>query len=142
MMMNLEEYRKLPEFLSVNELASLFRDVLNDFSSNKIDKNVFLQILSQLMDRQVLTYELLHADIRANVDGVLCDLWNTESYDDVDIILSIVVNLGLKKCFQKIKDSISQRQDIDKAILQEIQETINEVGENILNPYHGLENFK
>ncbi|WP_342514045.1 hypothetical protein MKY34_04595 [Sporosarcina sp. FSL K6-1522] len=140
--MNLEEYRKLPDFLSVSELASLFRDVLNDFSFNKIDKNEFLQILSQLMDRQVMTYELLNADIRDNVDGVLCDLWNTESYDDVDIILSIVVNLGLKNCFQKIKDSISQRQVIDKVILQEIQETINEVGEDILNPYHGLEKFK
>ncbi len=39
--------------------------------------------------------------------------------------LSIVVNLGLKNGFQKIKDSISRRQDIDKAILLEIQETIN-----------------
>lgn len=141
-MRNLEEYQTLPDFLSARELALLFQDVLNDFSVHKIDKSEFLQVLSQLMDRQVMTYELLHTDIRDRIDGVLCDLWNTESYDDVDIILSLVVNLGLKKCFQKIKDSIDQRQDIDRAILHEIQETINEVGENILNPYHGLENFK
>ncbi|WP_244310742.1 hypothetical protein [Paenibacillus ottowii] len=69
-------------------------------------------------------------------------MWNTDSYDDVDIILSIVVNLGLKNCFQKIKDSINQDKDIDELILKEIIETIDEVGGNISNPYHSLERFK
>lgn len=32
--------------------------------------------------------------------------------------------------------------DIDKAILDEIKETIDEVGENIFNPYYSLGKFK
>lgn len=99
--MNLEEYENLPDVLPVETLALMFQDVLNDFKQKKIDKTNFLFILSQLMDRQVMTYELLESEVRNNIDMVLCELWNTDSYDDVDIILSIVVNLGLKNCFQK-----------------------------------------
>ncbi|MFJ3388370.1 hypothetical protein [Lysinibacillus sp. NPDC086135] len=69
-------------------------------------------------------------------------MWNTDSYDEVDIILSIVVNLGLEICFNKIKESLQRYKDIDKAILDEIKETIDEVGENILNPYYSLGKFE
>ncbi|ERI09032.1 hypothetical protein [Aneurinibacillus aneurinilyticus] len=140
--MNLEEFEKLPDVLPVETLALMFQDVLNDFVLKKIDKKNFLLILSQLMDRQVMTYELLESEVRNNVDMVLCRLWNTDSYEDVDIILSIVVNLGLKNCFQKIKESINQDKDIDELILKEILETIDDVGDNILNPYYDLEKFK
>ncbi len=60
----------------------------------------------------------------------------------MDIILSIVVNLGLKNCYEKIKNSVNQNKKIDKLILEEILEAIEDVGENILNPYHDLEQFK
>ncbi|MDM5154756.1 hypothetical protein QUF88_13255 [Bacillus sp. DX1.1] len=140
--MNLEEYENLPDVLPVETLALMFQDVLNDFKQKKIDKTNFLFILSQLMDRQVMTYELLESEVRNNIDMVLCELWNTDSYDDVDIILSIVVNLGLKNCFQKIKYYINQDKNIDDLILKEILETIDEVGGNISNPYYDLERFK
>ena len=140
--MSIEEIEKLSDVLPMEVLALLFQNVLNEFEIIKIDKREFLLILSQLTDRQVMTYELLESEIRNNIDEVLCKLWNTESYEDVDIILSIVVNLGLKNCFQIIKDSIHQNKNINEIILNEIIETIDEVGENILNPYHGLEKFK
>ncbi|MDZ5610561.1 hypothetical protein U2I54_27015 [Bacillus pseudomycoides] len=139
--MNLEEYENLPDVLPAETLVLMFQDVLNDFKQKKIDKTSFLLILSQLMDRQVMTYELLESGVR-NIDMVLCELWNTDSYDDVDIILSIVVNLGLKNCFQKIKDYINQDKNIDDLILKKILETIDEVGDNISNPYYDLERFK
>ncbi|MCL6605226.1 MAG: hypothetical protein K6T94_20370 [Paenibacillus sp.] len=140
--MSIEEIEKLSDVLPIETLALLFQNVLNELEIIKIDKREFLLILSQLTDRQVMTYELLESEIRNNIDEVLCKLWNTESYEDVDIILSIVVNLGLKNCFQKIKDSIQQNKNINEIILNEIIETIDEVGENISNPYHGLEKFK
>ncbi|UMR34568.1 hypothetical protein MJ749_18040 [Paenibacillus polymyxa] len=140
--MNLKEIEILPDVLPTETLALMFQNVLNEFDSGKIEKKDFLLILSQLTDRQVMTYELLEIEVRNSIDKMLCRLWNTDSYDDVDIILSIVVNLGLKNCFQKIKDSINQDKDIDELILKEIIETIDEVGENISNPYHALERFK
>ncbi|MED4532563.1 hypothetical protein ABET51_09175 [Metabacillus fastidiosus] len=93
--MNLEEFEKLPDVLPVETLALMFQDVLDSFELKNIEKMDFLLILSQLMDRQVMSYELLESEVRNNVDLVLCRLWNTHSYEDVDIILSIVVNLGL-----------------------------------------------
>lgn len=48
-----------------------------------------------------------------------------DSYEDVDIILSIVVNLGLEDCFTTIKQSIIQNKKIDDMILNEIIETID-----------------
>ncbi|MEC2077033.1 hypothetical protein [Metabacillus fastidiosus] len=140
--MNLEEFEKLPDVLPVETLALMFQDVLDNFELKNIEKRDFLLILSQLMDRQVMTYELLESEVRNNVDLVLCRLWNTDSYEDVDIILSIVVNLGLKNCFGEIEESIDQDKDIDKLILKEILETIEVVGDNILNPYYDLERFE
>ncbi|KAF6563629.1 hypothetical protein G9G63_12895 [Paenibacillus sp. EKM202P] len=140
--MDHKEIEKLPDVLPTETLALMFQNVLNEFDTGKIEKEDFLLILSQLTDRQVMTYELLEIEVRNSIDKVLHRLSNTDSYDDVDIILSIVVNLGLKNCFQKIKDSINQDKDIDELILKEIIETIDEVGGNISNPYHSLERFK
>ncbi|KZE71822.1 hypothetical protein A9P44_04860 [Paenibacillus polymyxa] len=140
--MDHKEIENLPYLLPTETLALMFQYVLNEFDTGKIEKKDFLLILSQLTDRQVMTYELLEIEVRNSIDKVLHRLWNTDSYDDVDIILSIVVNLGLKNCFQKIKDSINQDKDIYELILKEIIETIDEVGGNISNPYHSLERFK
>ena len=140
--MNLEEIEKLPDIMPTTELTLMFHNVIIEFASENIVKQEFLLILSQLTDRQVMTYELLENETRKQVDETLCSLWNTESYEDVDIILSIVVNLGLENCFAKIKESINQNEKIDEMILNEILETIDEVGENISNPYHDLERYK
>lgn len=140
--MKLEEIERLPDRMSADELVLLFKKVLIEIESENIEKQEFLLILNQLTDRQVMTYELLENGVRKHVDKILCRLWNTDSYEDVDIILSIVVNLGLEDCFTTIKQSIIQNKKIDDMILNEIIETIDEVGENIANPYHDLENMK
>lgn len=140
--MDINEIKNLPDRIPTDTLISMFQNVLFQFRNNEIEKDSFLLILSQLTDRQVMTYELLKSDIRNDIDITLSRLWNTDSYDDVDIILSIVVNLGLEICFNKIKESLEHYKDIDKLILEEIQGTIDEVGDNISNPYYSLEKFK
>lgn len=140
--MNLQEIESLPDILPTETIALMFQNALNKFGNNKIEKKEFLLILSQLTDRQVMTYELLKSEVRNNIDQTLSKLWNTDSYDEVDIILSIVVNLGLGNCFHKIKEAIKHSKDIDELILTEILETIAEVGENISNPHHSLERFR
>lgn len=139
--MDINEIKNLPDRIPTGTLMLMFQNALDQFRINKIEKDVFLVILSQLTDRQVMTYELLRSDIRYDIDKTLSRFWNIDSYDEVDIILSIVVNLGLEICFNKIKESLEQYKDIDKSILDEIQETIDEVGENISNPYYSLEKF-
>lgn len=137
--MNIGDIEKLPDRLPTEVLLSLFRNVLKDFKNKILYKKVFLSILSELTDRQIMTYELLEDRTRNEMDVLMRKLWNTNSYEDVDIILSIVVNLGLKNCFIKIKESISEEDNIDLIILNEIKETIMEVGDHISNPYYDLE---
>ncbi|OMF06305.1 hypothetical protein MHI48_20370 [Paenibacillus sp. FSL H7-0942] len=140
--MNIGDIEKLADRLPTEVLLSLFRNALKDFENKILDKKVFLLILSELTDRQIMTYELLEDKTRNEIDVLMRKLWNTNSYEDVDIILSIVVNLGLKNCFIKIKESISKEDNIDLIILNEIKETIMEVGDHISNPYYDLERFK
>ncbi|MCM3206108.1 hypothetical protein [Paenibacillus illinoisensis] len=139
--MNIGDFEKLPDRLPTELLISLFRNVLKEFEDMRLDKKEFLLILAELTDRQIMTYELLEEKTRDDVDVVVERLWNTNSYDDVDVILSIVVNLGLEKSYHKIKESIKE-DNIDIIILNEIKETIMEVGDNISNPYYDLERFK
>lgn len=52
---------------------------------------------------------------------------------------SYVINLGLQNAYEKIKESIVKDKNIDKKILLEIQETVEDNGEDIFNPYQSLE---
>lgn len=137
--MKIEEYRQLPDRISVDLLISYFQDVLYDFNNNKITKQNFLEILIELTDRQVMTYQLLRNEERFKLDQIFSSIWNTDSYDEVDMILSIVVNLGLEQCYNTIKESIKYSDGILPKIMEEITETIEETGDNIGNPYHNLE---
>ncbi|MDA7027872.1 hypothetical protein PJ311_14945 [Bacillus sp. CLL-7-23] len=136
--MDLRNYEELPDVLPVEEIALMFKEVLEMYSQNSIEKIEFLNILSELTDRQVMTYEILNEDLKLKVDKELCNIWNTDSYKEVDIILSIVVNLGLERCFQKIKLSLNNNENISKEIKSEIEDTIEEVGDDISNPYSNL----
>lgn len=137
--MRLEDYKNLPETMSEEELYGLFSKIIADFNNKKVDKNEFLDILTELMERQVLTYALLKKPLKSELDNMICSLWNTENYNDVDVMLSLIVSLGLEKSFEKVKESISDNKNIDKKILQEIQETIDDTGEHIANPYYDYE---
>lgn len=140
--MNYEDIRKLPDHCAADFLHTLFHDALQHFENGTNDKQEFLLILSELTDRQAMTYELLEKELRDNIDQVLRKLWNTDSYDEVDIMLSLIVNLGLEECFAQVQNSLHQDNKLDPAIRSEIEETIAEVGEHIANPLHSLERYR
>lgn len=140
--MDVMDIKMLPDRVEAGMLLSLFRSALQEFKHGSLDKNEFMILLTQLTDRQICTYELLEQDTRNEVDNVVKALWNVDSYDDVDILLSIVVNLGLSQSFNKIKQSLHTNKDMKPMIRNEIEETVAEVGKYISNPYHDLERFK
>lgn len=141
--MDAQKINSLPDSVSPELLQMLFEDLVRNFNDNNIEKHKFFYILIELTDRQVMTYEILEQNIKNEIDHILCQLWNTDSYDDVDIILSVVVNLGLGCCFKKIKQSaVEKKAEMDKLILAEILEMIDEAGDHIDNPYYELENGK
>lgn len=81
--MDINEIENLPDRIPTGTLISLFQNALDQFKNNKIEKDSFLLIHSQLIERQVMTYELLRSDIRNDIDITLSQLWNTDSYDEV-----------------------------------------------------------
>ncbi|MBC1422807.1 hypothetical protein [Listeria seeligeri] len=133
--MKKEDYSEMP-WMSVDKLYLLFEQAIMDFKNEKLTKKEFFDILDELMMRQGDTYRNLKEPLRSELDDVLCGLWNTENYDDVDIITSLLINLGLKKTYNKMKESIKDTSNISSEILEEIEDTIEEVGDHVEDPYH------
>ncbi|PSA19558.1 hypothetical protein [Listeria monocytogenes] len=132
--MKKDDYSKMP-WVSAEDLYLLFEQALKDFKQSKLSKKEFFDILDKLTMRQVDTYEILKEPLRGQLDNELYNLWNTENYDDVDIITSLLINLGLKNTYNKMKKSIEDTSEISPEILEEIQDAIEEVGDNIDDPY-------
>ncbi|EPE1474056.1 hypothetical protein ACSGT3_000359 [Listeria monocytogenes] len=132
--MKKDDYSKMP-WVSAEDLYLVFEQALKDFKQSKLSKKEFFDILDELTMRQVDTYEILKEPLRGQLDNELYNLWNTENYDDVDIITSLLINLGLKNTYNKMKKSIEDTSEISPEILEEIQDAIEEVGDNIDDPY-------
>ncbi|HEL7473259.1 TPA: hypothetical protein UP313_001066 [Listeria monocytogenes] len=132
--MKKDDYSKMP-WVSAEDLYLLFEQALKDFKQSKLSKKEFFDILDELTMRQVDTYEILKEPLRGQLDNELYNIWNTENYDDVDIITSLLINLGLKNTYNKMKKSIEDTSEISPEILEEIQDAIEEVGDNIDDPY-------
>ncbi|ECB9786943.1 hypothetical protein FLW04_05350 [Listeria monocytogenes] len=137
--MKLQDVKELPERIPEEEVYSLIDSTISDFKNEVISKNVFLEIMTELMERQIMTYEILKEPLRGILDELIASMWNINNYNDVDIMLSLIVNFGLEKSFNEAKVSIENNSDIELEILEEIQETIAEVGNRISNPYYGLQ---
>ncbi|MBC1543316.1 hypothetical protein [Listeria cossartiae] len=132
--MKKDDYSKM-SWVSAEDLYLLFEQAIKDFKQSKLSKKEFFDILDELTMRQVDTYEILKEPLRGQLDNELCNLWNTENYDDVDIITSLLINLGLKNTYNRMKKSIEGTSEISPEILEEIQDAIEEVGDNIDDPY-------
>ncbi|MBC2328964.1 hypothetical protein [Listeria swaminathanii] len=132
--MKKDDYSKMP-WVSADDLYFLFEQAIKDFEQSKLSKKEFFDILDELTMRQVDTYEILKEPVREQLDNELCSLWNTENYDDVDIITLLLISLGLKNTYNKMKKSIEDTSELSPEILEEIQDAIETVGDNIDNPY-------
>ncbi|MBF2375237.1 hypothetical protein IA854_13905 [Listeria seeligeri] len=137
--MELKDYKELPDRIPEEDIYNFIESTISDYNSNRITKNAFLEIMTELMERQIMTYKILKEPLRGVLDEVITKIWNTNNYNDVDMMLSLIVNFGLEKSFNEAKQSIENKSNIESDILNEIQETVSEVGDHISNPYHGLQ---
>lgn len=136
--MNLEDCKKIPDGITVEECNTFFQDVIRSFDNNLIPQKEFLEMIVILADKQCQTYEILVEETRKLLDKRLAVLWNTSDYNDVDCITYIVANIGLVNTYEKIVYSLENSEHMDKEILQEIQEFVDESEGDISNPYRFL----
>lgn len=132
----LKKYNELPDSIPSDKLDMFFIEILDAYNLQKINKHYLFEALEELSSRLTYTHKILKDEIRNKIDIILCNLWHTDNFEDVEIMTYLIVNLSLEKCFEIAKESLIQNPDMDKKIRKEIEETIEEVGENILNPFH------
>lgn len=137
--MKLEDCRRLPDRISIGDCTKYFKKAISCYYAKEVNKQEFLEILLELTNRQVMTYEIMENDLRIEIDSCILSIWNTDSYDDVDAILSIVINLGLEKTYEIIKESLNCTKNMRENIFEEIKECVEENGDDISNPYRFLE---
>ena len=114
--MNLEFNKKLSDRISSEDCNSYFKEVILYFQNEKITKQEFLEIILELTDRQIMTYCLLKKDLRDELDRIILALWNTEIYEEVDSILSIVINSGLKDTYELVKKSYNSNIEFNQEV--------------------------
>jgi|GEM_PF-4492072 len=132
--MKLSEIKNLPDVMSKESLDKYFGAYLDMIENEEtLDSIEVLESLSELADRKVYTHELLDTTLRARVDHIVQKLWNVSSAELVDNYAYVVVNLNLIKSFEIMKLALNE--DLNKSIRAIIEETIDEVGEDIDVPY-------
>ena len=136
--MTIENFKNIPDRISCEECRMLFETIINMYDDNSINKIELFDCLLEVVDRQVMTYEILDYNTKDRIDNLMAKMWNTFNYDDVDVIMSITVNLGLTKTFEMIKKSFENDSIEDKKIYSEIDEFLNENEGDISNPYRFL----
>jgi hypothetical protein len=142
------DYKKLPDYLSPDELRRYFEDILRQIETQpEVDQSYIIDALWELADRQWHTYTLIAPDlaerIEAFIEGVWVQLCDRQDSHLVGKVLSIIGNLGLKRSYEMIK-KFSGRYHSQTG--QRIDEFIQQVevldNGKIEDPYYSLKKNK
>ena len=122
----------LSDSLDTKELESYFRNFFEIYE-NKPKTMPALKELYELAYRQWDTYEPVSSCIAEKAEKYLMSAIQINSYDIMDIILSITENLSLKDIFSYI---ISKKEDIrNPSVKVLIEEAENDYSDTIGNPF-------
>lgn len=93
--MNLEEYEKLPDYMSRDEVHRHCVTALNE--SEKDDISVTLAKLHELGERQWHTYELPDAALQTRLNEWLINNWISADQDYLESVLGLAYCFALSK---------------------------------------------
>ena len=141
--MDLKYIWELPESMPKEKVESHFVNLL-DFAEEQVDHLKLdelkileiLEALDQLSERQGYTYELLDDTTMIRVESLIDQLLNFNNENIVEMIASIVLKLGLKNVFNNMKNAL--KDELPQKVKMIIQETIDEAGDHIEDPYHSI----
>ena len=131
------EYKSLSNTLDANELENYFREFLIDYAEKP--KNLeALKGLYELAYRQWDTYEVLEEALAEKIADYIISAINFDSYEKMDIILSIVENLSLKTVFDYIMSQYNYVKS--QSVKNLIDEAYDEYSDKISDPF-GVDDF-
>lgn len=143
-----DRYANYSNELSKDEIQILILELINEYFDGKIKDDDFLSNTCFLVNRNVLSYKLLDNNVRNMLSCVLFDIWDLNeiqidnNIDEIDAIFHIIINLGLQKCYDKIKNNINNVKEINSDIFWYINTIYKQNGDNISNPYANIMRFK
>lgn len=134
-------FYELPDYMDYGELRQCFIEYLVIYANNTNKDNIYyaLDELLELADRQWHTYEFIDKDVKEQLEKYLISIIEFDDEEIMDSMLCIIPRIGLENVFNyilKFKSSI-----INKKIKSRIEDSINEYGETVDNPYSGMENI-
>ena len=125
----------ISEALEASELESYFNKFF-DVYGDKPKNITALRELYELAYRQWDTFEPVSDEIYKRLTEYLMSALKLNSYEIMDVILSIIENLSLKEVFQYI---ISQKDRIQNTYVKElVEEAENDYADIIGNPFSVL----
>ncbi|WP_444437013.1 hypothetical protein [Pseudomonas sp. A6] len=139
-MKSAEYYRCLPESMSIEAISCEFAEVLEGVKSGVVSKEDALNALSELSDRQWNTYDFLNGELRSSIEDALVALWDGQSLGAAETIVSIVARLGLGRVLRFL--SALDSSQVSPDVLKEIHEAVEELRDNIDDPYSGMRDWK
>lgn len=126
------DYQSLSDSMESDELEVYFKEFIDIY----MYKPKTLEALKQLYElayRQWDTYENLNPEIEKKLEEYLLTSINLKSYDVMDIIISIVENLTMKRVFDFIIKNKSYV--TNSSIRRLIDEAEEEYSDTIDNPF-------
>ena len=130
----LEEINSLPEGIDAKKLEPFFEAIILD--NNEFTIEFRLEMLFLLADKQWHSYENINRELGNKIAYWLCANWNIESLDSTEKVTFVACNIGLKQVLDYCKSRLPEVSHNE--VRQDIEEFIDEVGENIEDPYYKL----
>ncbi len=128
------DFKSLPTTMESEELANYFHQFL-DIYTNKPKSSQALAELYELAYRQWDTYDRLDEELSQKISNYLIAAININmnTYEIMDVIISIVENLSLAEVFEYL---ISKRDSVkNKTVAKLIEEAEDEYAERINDPF-------
>lgn len=129
-------FQNLPDYMSTDELKVEFNNFVKSIEANDYELLDALQSLIELADRQWHTYELIDEMLKEIIEDWLIRVIDFNSEEIIEYETSVIGRLGLSKLFSLMKEALST--DLKKEVRQIIDETIAEIGDHVIDPYHGM----
>ncbi|MGE6630414.1 hypothetical protein [Bacillus sp. NPDC077027] len=139
--MDFSKFDELPDSLSEGTLENYFNQLVDIYENSK-DNISYIELteaIYQLSERQWHTYKILNDKIKNEIDILMKNILDANSFDLIDNATSIIAYLGLPESFKALQEMLQE--NLSDEVRELIEETIEELEGNVENPYSGLESI-
>jgi hypothetical protein len=122
--------------MAEDELNAEFLELIESCSLAECENSEIVRSFLELSDRQWQTYTVLGDYLKGEIERALILRWNADNLEIVECLIAVAARLGLVGLFRFI--STQDVNGLSSEVAAEIGSAINELGDNIADPYSGM----